>query len=246
MHNLHPCHNSHFVYEPDRQWQDWLKKEAVCQPQNVLPHPPDFYCLSSGASIQLSPLRRLPFGEHSHGLQISSQLLPIQRWRYADLLLGPPCPYPSNNVLFRFLPIQPKHCPQPVDPHRPLPMDKHRNSTLSEQYYILDHQNRVMMNLHLIPRLEPVYRPRKTWMKWRPGPLRRALMYCQSFTLLIFLSLFPKETMICKPNVIVLCDSHCCDDYLGSVVHMVTTPIFCDEYHHWGSATLGIQSSPLH
>lgn len=142
---------------------DWRKKltdiQRMGQPTHLI--------------IKLPPLLRLPLVNIHMDYKYLHSFRPFRDGLYADLFLGPPCHYLSNNVPFKSLPTQPNHCPQPMNQHRLLHLYKRKNSRLSEQQYILDHQNRVMMALQSIPRLESIYRPRSSWMKWRPGPLRK-------------------------------------------------------------------------
>lgn len=60
-------------------------------------------------------LLRSPFGEHSHGIQMSSCFLPTQRNLSACLFPKFPCHQSSNHVLPKSLTIEQNHGPQTMN-----------------------------------------------------------------------------------------------------------------------------------
>lgn len=142
MHNLLHCYRSHFIHEPFGKWQEWLEKED------------DMYC-RKGYSIPLvikkSSSLRSPFGEHSHGTQIYSLYLPIQRSLSTYLFLRLYCHQFSIHVTFKSLPMQPNHWPQNMNYRRLVPLTIFPSKQNEQQSALLEVLPTGRISLHHCP-----------------------------------------------------------------------------------------------
>lgn len=118
------------------------KKRMTCIAERVILSP---WLLKKSSSL------RSPFGEHSHGTQIYSLYLPIQRSLSTYLFLRLYCHQFSIHVTFKSLPMQPNHWPQNMNYRRLVPLTIFPSKQNEQQSALLEVLPTGRISLHHCP-----------------------------------------------------------------------------------------------